>query len=285
MSEFLSGLHHVSRYSHITLGFIGLVLFWVPIIAFKGGRVHRFSGKVFALIALWVGSTGVLGSVWAVTDPISFTTSLGHEVSEKSAPYVAERFRFFFGFLLFLSLATVSGVVLGVGCAWTKARHEGLRNVWVVGSLGATLCSAVALAVFGAWNLWLGWRGQHLLPSDGVNKYWVHVILGVIGIVGLWTDLQYVLKPALGRRAWFYKHLECMLSTGIAFYTAFLVFGSSRFYGMLGIELKGAWNLVPWLLPTAMGLPLITMWGNRWRRKFGDIEPRPAVQLQEPTHA
>lgn len=37
MTELLSLLHQASRYSHIALGFVGLVLFWVPIVAAKGG--------------------------------------------------------------------------------------------------------------------------------------------------------------------------------------------------------------------------------------------------------
>jgi hypothetical protein len=270
MSEFLSMVHQASRYSHIVLGFLGLVLFWVPVIAFKGGRAHRLSGKIFACIALWVGLTGFAASVWAVSAPVSFISSLGVSFTETSLPYIVERVMFGFSFLAFLSIATLSGVILGVALAWTKTRHEALRSAWVVTPLVASVMTAAALTVFGAWNLWLGWRGEHLLSSGAVSKYWVHVMLGLIGGLGTWSDLRYVLRPAKERRAWFYKHMECMLSTGIAFYTAFLVFGAGRLYAWAGIELRGAWNLVPWLLPTVVGLPLIARWQRSFRRKFGD---------------
>jgi hypothetical protein len=274
MSEFLSCLHHATRYSHIALGFVGLALFWVPVLTPKGGRVHRVSGKIFAAIALWVGLTGYFGSLWAVADPFGFTASLGRTVSASARPYVAEELRFGFGFLAFLSIATVSGVILGVATAWTKTRHEALRTPWVTVPLRLTVLTAFALAINGGWNLWLGWRGEHLLAGGGYNRYWVHVILGVFGVLGTRSDLRYVYTTPTGKREWFYKHMECMLGTGIAFYTAFLVFGAGRLYKLAGIELQGAWRLLPWLLPGAIGLPLIARWQSHYRRKFGDLVDR-----------
>ncbi len=265
MNEILQYGHGAMRYSHIFVGFAGLVLFWIPVCSPKGGRLHRLSGKIFACCALWVGLTGTIASAWALIDPLSFAASTGSTITEKNQAYIIERARFLFGFLGFLSIGTLSGLILGVACVWTKKNHEALRNVWVAGSLWLTVMYAAGLAAYGVWNLVLGWQGQHLLGNT--NKYWVHVILGLVGVWGTWGDLQYVRGPASGRMAWFYKHMECMLGTGIAFYTAFLIFGVNR---IVKLDLPGAWQLVPWILPTLIGLPLISWWVRMYKRKFGD---------------
>lgn len=114
MSDAVSLLHQCSRYSHIVLGFLGLVLFWIPVCSPKGGRLHRLSGKAFALVALWVSGTGMLASAWAIIHPINFITSLGTQISGTDEPYVVESIRFLFSLLAFLSVGTFSGVIFGV---------------------------------------------------------------------------------------------------------------------------------------------------------------------------
>lgn len=134
-----------------------------------------------------------------------------------------------------------------------------------------TILVATALALFGAWNLWLSAQGEHLLAAEKTGKYWISLILGGIGALGTWADLRYVLRPPPFKLSWFCKHLECMLGTGIAFYTAFLVFGASRWLEHMGINLPGAWAILPWILPSLVGLPLISWWANQYKRKFNSV--------------
>jgi hypothetical protein len=68
--------------------------------------------------------------------------------------------------------------------------------------------------------------------------------------------------------AWWYKHMENMLGVGIGFHTAFLVFGMSRLFE---VRLPTPWQLLPWLLPTAIGLPAIAIWKRYYQRKFGEL--------------
>ena len=35
------------RWIHIGFGFVGLAAFWVPVVTHKGGKNHRFYGKIF----------------------------------------------------------------------------------------------------------------------------------------------------------------------------------------------------------------------------------------------
>ncbi len=64
--------HEVWRYLHITAGFVGLVVFWVPVFASKGETVHVWVGRVFALCAYVVWVTAVISSAWALADPMGF---------------------------------------------------------------------------------------------------------------------------------------------------------------------------------------------------------------------
>ena len=69
--------------------------------------------------------------------------------------------------------------------------------------------------------------------------------------------------------AWWYKHMENMIGIGIGFHTAFLVLGLNR---MLNVQLRGPWQIIPWLLPAAVGLPAAVLWTRYYKRKFGELE-------------
>ena len=64
-----------------------------------------------------------------------------------------------------------------------------------------------------------------------------------------------------------------MLGGGIAFHTAFAVFGAQRLWAY---ELAGPLAVVPWLLPTAVGIPAIIVWTRYYRRKFEPAAPAAA---------
>jgi hypothetical protein len=81
--------------------------------------------------------------------------------------------------------------------------------------------------------------------------------------------LRQMLTPPTERMAWYYAHMGNMIGAGIAFHTAFLVFGSNRLFSY---ELPGLWRIVPWILPAAIGIPANRILESRYRAKFG--EPR-----------
>jgi hypothetical protein len=60
-----------------------------------------------------------------------------------------------------------------------------------------------------------------------------------------------------------------MLGGGIAFHTAFLVLGAGR---MFGLQLDGMAAVVPWLLPTLIGVPASAIWTRYYKRKFNEID-------------
>jgi hypothetical protein len=95
-------------------------------------------------------------------------------------------------------------------------------------------------------------------------------VLGLLGVHSAWTELRYIFQPRPTPMAWFYKHMENMLGVGIGFHTAFLVFGAFRF---LPFRLEGGWQLVPWLLPSLIGIPATHWWIHTYKRRFGEQEP------------
>ena len=86
--------------------------------------------------------------------------------------------------------------------------------------------------------------------------------------IGLFTGrnmLRLMRDPGGRRMGWFYSHLGSMLGGGIAFHTAFLVFGAQRLWAY---EIAGPLAVVPWILPTVVGVPAIALWTRHYRRKF-----------------
>ncbi len=59
-------------------------------------------------------------------------------------------------------------------------------------------------------------------------------------------------------------HIINMLTSGIAAYTAFLVFGAGRFLQGL---LPGLLAIIPWVLPTVLGTIFIVLSVRHYRKK------------------
>ena len=269
MSDALNFLHQGFRLSHIGLGFLGLTAFWIPIFAKKGGPLHIRAGWLFALCALYVGTTGLVSSIWALVHPLSFAGIADKQLSTVAVAEATANLRFFFSILGILSLAVISGVIFGLQVVRRRADHERLRNPLLQGTLSALGVGSLAMAGYGFWNLLLVWNGSHPSTQE-FRPYYIHVVLGLLFLLGALLDLSYVLRPRATRMAWWYKHMECMLGAGIAFHTAFLVFGVNRLFAF---RLPGAWALLPWVLPSLVGLPATTLWTRYYRRKFHELTP------------
>ena len=94
-------------------------------------------------------------------------------------------------------------------------------------------------AAFVIWSIILGLRGQAIL-------------LLIFGCLGL-TSLPLALKSyeqANEHANWLMNHIEGMIGTGIAAYTAFLAFGGSRLFSDI---FTGPLTAIPWVIPTIVG--------------------------------
>jgi hypothetical protein len=256
-----STLHQTLRWIHILFGFVGLAVFWAPVFAKKGGRLHIRAGKIFVICAYVVGVSAVFSCAWALLDPRSFA-GLSATLRAERVVEISSDVRFFFAFLGVLGLLLVNAVEGGIPVLRTRGNPDRLDS-WRLRAVHVGLGAAsAALLACGVWQL----------AQGGGTRYWIWVGIGalVLGDArGAWKHMK---NPLPTPMAWWYRHMECMLGAGIAFHTAFAVFGASR---LMGVQLEGGMALVPWVLPSLIGVPAITIWTRHYKRKFGEMsQPR-----------
>ena len=226
---------------HVVAGFVGLAAFWFPVFARKGGRVHVVVGRVYAYCAYVV----TLSAIVAAAGRIASFRYMGIGVAEQPE-------RYGFAVLLgYLGVVTFVMVRHGLRVLATRRAPEKLRTPVHEALVWASMSSSVIVVAFGlaAW-------------SD------VSPILLGMSPIGLFTGrrmLRLMRDPGGERMGWFYSHLASMLGGGIAFHTAFLVFGAQRLWAY---EIEGPLAIVPWILPTVVGVPAIVIWTRRYRRRF-----------------
>ncbi len=235
--------------AHIATGFIGLAAFWIPLFARKGGRVHVQAGRVFTYCAYVVTVSAVTASAGRV---VSLQVQ-GIGVADRPEPY---GFAFFLGYLGLATFATVRHAIRVVA---TRKSPEALRTRFHEALAWMSIAGSVTVVAFAlaAWS--------SISP--------ILLALSPVG-VGVGSGILRVLRnPKPGHMEWFYEHMGSMLGGGIAFHTAFIVFGAQRLWAY---ELAGPLAIVPWILPTVIGIPAIVVWTRYYRRKFGRAAPAAA---------
>ena len=253
----MSTLHTILRMIHISLGFAGLALFWLILAAPKGTRRHVRYGQIFTNITWIVGGTALVSSLWALVHLDSFAPIV-RETAE--AEWVREIYYLIFAILLYLSAATLSGAVFGVQVMRKRGQHDELRRTSLPYWLAITGLCAVGLIAFGVWRLVTTDTSHGGLRWEA---YFIPVLVGSFGLGAAWHDGRYVFGPPPGPRAWLYQHVWQMCGTGVAFHTAFLVFGANRLFGF---RLPGAWALIPWVAPPLIGMTLTARYVRQLRR-------------------
>lgn len=256
MVEILSALHAILRTLHIVGGSVGLALFWVILALPKGSRTHVRCGKAFAVIVWIVGGSAVVSCVWALADPDSFGR-IGQDAANGAA--LREIYRFIFAILLYLALGTMTGALFGTRMVRERASHERLRRTALPIWITLTGVCAAGLAAFGAWML----ATKNSTGGMPWAAYFVPISVGGIGVAIVWRQWRYVFGPAPGRSEWLFQHVGNLCGTGVAFHTAFLVFGANRVFSY---QLPGAWALLPWMGPPVVGMTLIALYVRRLRR-------------------
>lgn len=252
----MDAIFDTTRWIHIVVGFTGLVAFWIPAFSRKGGTTHVRAGRVFEWAAYIVAGTAVLNSLGRLG--VAFARGARIEGNEAAFGFAI--------FLAYLGILTFAGVRHAVRAVRTKGDWEAMRTpahtgLAVLSMIGSAIVFAYALAVWSSVSI-------------------VLLALSPIGILGGREMLSQVRNPPNERMGWFYVHAGNIIGAGVAFHTAFLVFGSARF---IPFELPGLWQLVPWVLPAAIGIPVGHILETRYRRRFG--EPRGGGTAAEGTAA
>lgn len=240
METLINGL----RWTHILIGFIGLAAFWVPVVTRKGGRWHKQIGMVFAFCGYVVAGTAI------ATCTLRLVTALLEGARPADNP-PAFGFLLFLGYLGWVTLALVHHAVQVVR---TRKNPDAIRTPFHQVLSVVPAISSVVVIVYAL-------------------MYWspVSIVLLVLSPLGfiILRDLRaYMYATEREKMGWFYAHMGAMLGAGVAFHTAFLVFGSSRF---LDLSILGSYNWVPWVLPGIIGTIGGSLWERSYRRKFGDL--------------
>lgn len=240
MDTILDSIHTVLRYTHIIGGFIGLALFWIPIFSKKGSKVHRQMGKYWTWLARVVVGSAFLGLCLYIPDLVA-----------KNVP--AKNFAFLL-FLGYLSIVAYIAVIYGVAVLNSKSDPTQMDTPFWNGVVIVSVSSSLFIIAF-----------AFIVQPDTMPLL---LALSPIGIMYGLQIRKYIKGKHNSPKAWLYEHLDSMLGAGIAFHTAFAVFGMMR---MFDIGLEGYVAVIPWILPAAIGIPAQHIWKRHYQKKFKEI--------------
>jgi hypothetical protein len=233
----VSELFHLFVASHIVTGATGLLAFWVPVIAKKGGTAHRKVGQVFTVTMLLTGTAAIGISLCTLIDPVSTHPQLTDHPDFRDPALV----RAIFGWMMLsLAILTLNLAWYGWQCIRNRRDHAGNRE-WINLALqAATFAGATNCA-------WQGIQvGQPLM--FGVS---------FIGWATVGTNLWFLCKKHPAPNDWLKEHLKGLVGAGISVYTAFFAFGAVRTFPTLAL------HPVLWAIPLTVGVTIILY---QWRR-------------------
>lgn len=237
-------LQTVLRFGHVAFGFAGLTAFWIPLLTRKGGHTHRLFGRIYKNCA-WI----VLASAGLAVILIDARLLAAGETPATRPSTFA--MTIFLGYLAFVTFVMVRH---GVQVLEHKNRPQAQAtrlNVWLArGSVFASLVVITWAAVFS--------------PPSKILLY----ALSPIGILNGISILNYLGKPPASPRVWMYEHLGAMIGGGIAFHTAFAVFGVNQLFDL---GLSGWLAVAPWVAPAAIGIPATVIWTRHYQKKYGEL--------------
>lgn len=240
-------IHTTLLYLHIALGAIALLLFWLPIVARKGGKLHIAAGKAFYSIMLFVAGSGIIMTLIGLADPVGIYVNSRQLTPEQIESMMLWRIPFTY-FLLLLSLLTWVTGRHAIGVLRAKTNRTVLRNWRYQGPV--VLMFPVALFV--------GWQGITIgMP--------LLIIFAVVSLITAATISSYVYRAEITPRAWIIEHFSAMVGAGIAVYTAFFAAGGRR---VLSQWLPGDWQLVSWLAAPVIGLTILVSLTGYYKRKY-----------------
>ena len=221
--------------SHIFFGSISLIVFWLPaIFTKKGGEWHNKIGRIY----VWL--------MWFVVISAALLCIKNVIVGTYNSAI----------FLGFLTLITAHPIWHGTAILNYKKEqpqsfitmHMVFRAIIFLASLG--------LITYGAY--------LHFFQGE------MHPLFFIFGILG-GTDLPSwikELKSPIKNANWLIEHLSGMIISGIAAYTAFFAFGGRA---MLGKILTGYWQILPWILPTIIGVIAIKYQKRKYEKKKSTV--------------
>lgn len=234
-------LHSLLLKLHIVLGVIALLLFWLPMLSRKGSTLHRRSGRYYAHLMKAVALSGLVMTSMVWFDPVGIKGAdlmVDGQIPQRKLEF----FMLINLFLFLLSLLTWVTIRHATGSLFCKQNREPLKH-W---SYQAPVWLLVVVALYAAWQGFV------------FNMPLVMVFAG-ISLVTSFSILTYLHTKTVTANRWLIEHASAMIGSGIAAYTAFFAFGGRALFADL---LTGHWIMLPWLIPSLIGVPA-TIWFKR----------------------
>ncbi len=245
----MASLFQSLRWAHIAAGSIALILFWIPAIARKGGRTHIRAGWFYVACMSVVVVTALAMSGLAFTIPLGV-----RQITRSLSPAELSDFlrsqRVFATFLAYLAGVTLASGWQGIWAIETKRQPKMMCTPFSLALNAAVLLAGLTVLVLG-----IKYRSGPLIGLSPIGP-----------LIGA-GNLRYLLRGPQSRMHWWYEHLGSMIGTGIAGYTAFLVFGGSRLFPWVA---RSQLYTLFWVLPTVIGVPVTFMTVAYYQRKFNE---------------
>jgi hypothetical protein len=210
---------------HVATGAVGLVAFWVPLLARKGGPAHKRFGRLFNRLMLATAATAILMALLNLHDPAG------------THPHIAdpEFTRNIFGWMmLYLGVLTVNLTLYGWNALLNRRDHGANRSPANVALQALLLVLSFNTAIRGV-----------LVEQP------LMIGISTIGFATVGTNLWFMLTPRPQPVYVLREHVKGLIGTGISVYTAFLAFGAVRFVPELALH-PGLWAI-----PLVTGLATI----------------------------
>jgi uncharacterized membrane protein len=178
---------------HVLAGAVALSVFWLPLVAKKGGAIHRRVGWVYVAAAATIALTGFVNCARMLTD--------ANPANDRSGVFLA-----------YVGIIAAASAQIGVRALGTKRRTAASRNPVDLAPPALLALGGVGLAAFGL---------REAVP--------LYVIFAALGVTLGTTQLRFWLEAPATRAAWFFAHMAGMGGSCITTVTAFLVVNAHRF--------------------------------------------------------
>jgi hypothetical protein len=197
-------------------------------------------------------AAGVLGFLVA---PVALATAKGSKTHKR------------WGWVYFyaMTFATLAATVLAATTNNTFFTFVGLFSFY----LGFSGVRAVGIHRHGVrwydWAITVAMTGVMLAMLamgiyrvvEGNNNFIPIVVFGLLGSFVVLKDLKRLIRPSTNRKIWFFTHMTGMVASAIAAMSAFSV-----------TNMKFIAPVPRILWPTAVGLPLLLLWVQHYKRKM-----------------
>jgi uncharacterized membrane protein len=216
--------------AHALAGALALLVFAIPLVSKKGGKLHVKAGWVYTGAMAFVGLSAFVITPWRVFfDPAKTTSSEDFSI-----------------FLFYISVFTLTAISYGLASLKNKQRKTTSRSIKHIGPPMATV-------LIGLLTQAIGLKSQNPLL----------IAFPFLGHFTAKAQLQYWLQLPKEKMHWWYAHMNGMFVACIATVTAFLVTAVPRMWpGPI------AQSPILWIAPGVILGTIANRWTASFRAQF-----------------